>query len=161
MQNITPFLWFDKEAEDAATFYTSVFPNSKIVSVTRYGKEGFAVHHMPEGTVMSVSFILNGQQFQALNGGPLFPFTEAVSFLVDCKDQKEVDYYWAKLSARPESEQCGWLKDKFGLSWQIHPKRLSELLSEKDSVKAGRVMNAMLTMKKIVIADLENAYAGK
>src|SRR5689334_19200265 len=121
MQKITPNLWFDKEAEEAANFYCSVFKNSKIGKISRYGKEGFEVHKMPEGTVLTVAFQLEGQDFLALNAGPVFKFNEAVSFIVDCKDQAEVDYYWEKLSAMPESEQCGWLKDKYGLSWQIIP----------------------------------------
>lgn len=157
-QKITPHLWFDKEAEDAAKFYTSVFKNSSIGTVSRYPKEGFEVHHMPEGTAMTVTFSLDGQEFMALNAGPVFKFNEAISFIVDCADQAEVDYYWEKLSAHPENEQCGWVKDKFGLSWQIVPKQLGELMSNPDKAKAGRVMQAMLQMKKIVIADLEKAY---
>lgn len=168
MQKISPFLWFDTQAEDAAKFYVSIFSakggsasgrkNSKITNVTRYGKEGFDVHHMPEGTAMTVNFELDGQEFTALNGGPLFKFTEAVSFSVSCDSQEEVDMYWEKLIADGgEESQCGWLKDKFGLSWQIVPKRLGELMGDKDAEKAGRVMNAMLQMKKIIIADLEKA----
>jgi predicted 3-demethylubiquinone-9 3-methyltransferase (glyoxalase superfamily) len=154
VQKIIPFLWFDKEAEEAAKLYTSIFPNSKILSVSRYGKEGFEIHHMPEGTAMTVGFELNGQEFTALNGGPIYKFTEAVSFVVACETQEEVDYFWNKLSAVPEAEQCGWLKDKFGLSWQVIPKALGDLLS-KD--RSGNVMKAMLGMKKIVIKDLEAA----
>jgi predicted 3-demethylubiquinone-9 3-methyltransferase (glyoxalase superfamily) len=161
MQKITPFLWFDREAEEAAKFYTSVLKNSRIGAVTRYGKEGYEVHKMPEGTAMTVEFTLEGQQFVALNGGPVFKFTEAISFSVDCGSQDEVDYFWEKLSAVPEAEQCGWLKDRFGLSWQIVPRQLVKMLSDKDPVKAGRVMQAMLKMKKIVIADLQKAYDGK
>ncbi len=161
MQKITPFLWFDGKAEEAAKFYTAIFNNSKINSISRYGKEGYEVHHMPEGTAMTVDFTLEGQHFIALNGGPMFRFTEAISFIVDCKNQEEVDHYWDRLSAHPESEQCGWLKDKFGVSWQIIPKQLGEMLGVGDSVKAGRVMQAMLQMKKIVIADLKKAYDGK
>lgn len=158
VQKIIPFLWFDKEAEDAAKLYTAIFPNSKILSVSRYGKEGFEIHHMPEGTAMTVGFELNGQEFTALNGGPLYKFTEAVSFVIACETQEEVDFFWDKLSAVPESEQCGWLKDKFGLSWQVIPKQLGDLMS-KD--KSGRVMTAMLQMKKIIIKDLEDAFEGK
>jgi predicted 3-demethylubiquinone-9 3-methyltransferase (glyoxalase superfamily) len=158
MQKITPFLWFDTQAEEAAKLYTSLFKNSRILAVTRYGKEGFEVHHMPEGTVMTVQFELDGQQFSAINGGPLFPFTEAVSFSVDCADQAEVDYFWNALTSDGGQEsQCGWCKDKFGLSWQINPRRLGELLSDKDPKKAGRVMAAMLKMKKIDIQALEDA----
>ncbi len=168
IQKITPFLWFDKEAEDAAKFYTSIFSgsasggkNSKIGSVSRYGKEGFEVHKMPEGTAMVVEFELEGQKFSALNGGPVFKFNESISFLVSCETQEEVDYYWNKLSAVPESGQCGWLKDRFGLSWQIVPNALGELMSDPDPAKAGRVMNAMLKMKKLDIADLKKAYENK
>jgi len=153
-QKITPYLWFDKEAEDAAKFYTSIFKNSKVGNVSRYGKEGFEIHKMPEGVAMTVEFTLEGQKFVALNGGPVFKFNEAISFLVDCETQGEVDYFWEKLSADPASEQCGWLKDKFGLSWQIIPTALSEFLA-KD--KLGRVMKAMLKMKKIIVADLKKA----
>lgn len=159
-QKITPHLWFDKEAEEAVKFYTSIFKNSKIGNVSRYGKEGFEIHGMPEGTTMTVEFELEGQKFLALNGGPVFKFNEAISFMVHCDSQKEVDYFWKKLSAVPESEQCGWLKDKYGLSWQIIPNALGKLLSDPDPEKAGRVMNAMLKMKKIVIKDLEKAYEG-
>ncbi|MBI3379133.1 VOC family protein [Candidatus Gottesmanbacteria bacterium] len=161
MQKITPFLWFDKEAEEAAKFYVSIFKNSKILNVSRYPKEGFEVHHMPEGTAMTVEFILEGQKFLALNAGPVFKFNEAISFVVDCQTQEEVDYFWNKLSAVKESGQCGWLKDKYGLSWQIIPKQLGEMLSDKDPQKAGRTMQAMLTMKKIDIAGLNKAYEGK
>jgi predicted 3-demethylubiquinone-9 3-methyltransferase (glyoxalase superfamily) len=156
-QKIIPFLWFDKQAEEAAKFYTAIFKNSKITNVSRYGKEGYEVHKMPEGTAMTVEFILEGQRFSALNGGPLFKFSEAISFLVSCDNQEEVDYYWEKLSADPNAEQCGWLKDKFGLSWQIIPNQLGELLSDPDAAKAGRVMHAMLQMKKLDIAKLQEA----
>jgi len=143
MQKITPFLWFDNQAEEAAEFYTSVFKNAKIHEVQRYGDEGSKVAGMPAGTVMTVDFELNGLPFTALNGGPLFAFTEAISFVVNCEDQAEIDYYWEKLSAHPESEQCGWLKDKYGVSWQIVPKDMSEL------VRSHEAMKAMLSMKKI------------
>lgn len=160
MPKITPSLWFDKNAEEAVDFYVSIFPNSKIGNITYYSKEGFEIHHMPEGSVLTVEFELDGKSFLALNGGPVFKFNEAVSFIIECKDQEEVDYYWEKLSAVPESEQCGWLKDKFGLSWQVTPKILNQMLADPDKEKAGRVMKAMLQMKKIVIADLEKAAEG-
>jgi predicted 3-demethylubiquinone-9 3-methyltransferase (glyoxalase superfamily) len=155
MQKITPFLWFDTEGEDAARFYTSVFPNSKIGEIARYGSAG----PRPEGTVMTVSFELDGQRFVALNGGPEFTFSEAVSFLVNCDTQDEVDSYWSALSAGGEEGPCGWLKDKFGLSWQIVPKRLPELLADPDRERAQRVMEAMLKMKKIEVDELERAAA--
>jgi predicted 3-demethylubiquinone-9 3-methyltransferase (glyoxalase superfamily) len=156
MPKITPFLWFDTQAEEAAKFYVSVFRNSKIVSVARYGDAGPG----RKGSVMTVTFELDGQPFIALNGGPQFKFTEAVSFSVDCKSQQEVDEFWAKLSAGGEEGPCGWLKDKYGLSWQINPTVLGEMLSDPDRAKANRVMEAMLKMKKIVIEDLKEAYRG-
>jgi predicted 3-demethylubiquinone-9 3-methyltransferase (glyoxalase superfamily) len=155
MQKITPFLWFDTEGEDAARFYTSVFPNSKIGEIARYGSAG----PRPEGTVMTVSFELDGQRFVALNGGPEFAFSEAVSFLVNCDTQDEVDSYWSALSEGGEEGPCGWLKDKFGLSWQIVPNRLSELLADPDRERAQRVMEAMLKMRKIEVDELERAAA--
>ena len=155
MQKLTPCLWFDTEGEDAANFYTSVFPNSKIREIARYGSAG----PRDEGTVMTVSFELDGQEFVALNGGPGFTFNEAVSFQVSCKDQEEVDAYWSKLSEGGEEGPCGWLKDKFGLSWQIVPTALPELLGDPDAEKAQRVMAAMLKMGKIEIAELEEAAA--
>jgi predicted 3-demethylubiquinone-9 3-methyltransferase (glyoxalase superfamily) len=155
MQTITPCLWFDTEGEDAAHLYTSIFPNSKILDITRYGSAG----PRPEGTVMTVSFELDGHEFVALNGGPDFTFSEAVSFQVSCKNQDEVDSYWSKLSEGGEEGPCGWLKDKFGLSWQIVPTALPELLADPDHEKAQRVMAAMMKMKKIEIADLERAAA--
>jgi predicted 3-demethylubiquinone-9 3-methyltransferase (glyoxalase superfamily) len=151
-QKITPFLWFDNNAKEAAEFYTEVFKNSKITDVARYS-EGSP---MPAGTVMTVAFELDGQKFTALNGGPHFTFNPSVSFVISCENQEEIDYYWNKLSADPESEQCGWLKDKFGLSWQVVPANMGELMS-KDKSKAGRVMTALMKMKKLIIADLENA----
>jgi predicted 3-demethylubiquinone-9 3-methyltransferase (glyoxalase superfamily) len=157
MQKITPFLWFDNQAEEAANFYTSIFKNSKIVKVARYGEAGPG----PAGTAMTVVFQINGQEFIALNGGPYFKFTEAVSFSVDCKNQQEVDEYWEKLSAGGEEGQCGWLKDKYGLSWQVNPTVLGEMLSDPDPQKAKRVMEAMLKMKKIEIAVLQQAYDQK
>jgi predicted 3-demethylubiquinone-9 3-methyltransferase (glyoxalase superfamily) len=155
MPEITPFLWFDTEGEEAAKFYTSVFPNSKIVDVARYGSAG----PRPEGMVMTVSFELDGQKFVALNGGPEFKFNEAISFEVSCKDQEEVDTYWSKLSEGGEEGPCGWLKDKFGVSWQIVPTVLVELLTDPDREKSQRVMQAMLSMKKIEIDELERAAA--
>jgi len=161
-QKITSNLWFDRQAEEAARFYTGIFKNSKILNITRYGKEGFDIHKMPEGTVMTVEFTIEGQEFVALNGRPVFQFNEAVSFIINCTDQQEVDYYWQKLSdgGDPRSQQCGWLKDKFGLSWQVVPVRLPELLKDKDREKSGRVMKALLQMKKIDIHVLEEAYEG-
>src|SRR5438093_7938039 len=153
MQTITPCLWFDTEGEDAARFYTSIFPDSKITEVTRYGSAG----PRPEGTVMTVDFELDGQAFLALNGGPNFTFSEAISFQVFCESQDEVDAYWSKLSDGGEQGPCGWLKDRFGLSWQIVPTVLPELLGDPDAAKSQRVMQAMLGMKKIEIAGLEQA----
>jgi predicted 3-demethylubiquinone-9 3-methyltransferase (glyoxalase superfamily) len=155
MPEITPFLWFDTEGEEAAKFYTSVFPNSKIVDVTRYGSAG----PRPEGMVMTVSFELNGQRFVALNGGPEFTFNEAISFEVSCKDQEEVDAFWSKLSEGGEEGPCGWLKDKYGVSWQVVPTVLVDLLVDPDREKSQRVMQAMLSMKKIEIDALERAAA--
>jgi len=160
LQKITPCLWFDTQAEDAAKFYTSIFKNSGIGKISRYGKEGFEIHHRPEGSVMMVVFRLEGQEFSALNGGPLFKFSEAISFVVSCETQAEIDDYWDKLGrgGDPKAQQCGWLKDKFGLSWQIVPRALAEMLQDKDPAKAKRVMEAMLQMKKIDIAGLKRAY---
>jgi predicted 3-demethylubiquinone-9 3-methyltransferase (glyoxalase superfamily) len=153
MQPITPCLWFDTEGEKAAELYTSVFPNSKIVEVTRYGSAG----PRTEGTVMTVEFELNGLSFVALNGGPDFTFSEAISFQVACKDQDEVDYYWRALSEGGEEGPCGWVKDRFGLSWQIVPTRMNELLSDPDPERAQRAMAAMLKMRKIDLAEIERA----
>jgi predicted 3-demethylubiquinone-9 3-methyltransferase (glyoxalase superfamily) len=155
MQKLTPCLWFDTEGEEAARFYTSVFPNSKILEVNRYGSAG----PRDEGTVMTVSFELDGQRFTALNGGPDFTFSEAISFEVSCESQDEVDRYWSTLSEGGEEGPCGWLKDKFGVSWQIVPKVLVELISDPDQEKAQRVMAAMLKMRKIEIDELERAAA--
>lgn len=155
MQKITPYLWFDTEGEDAARFYASVFPNSRILDISRYGSAG----PRPEGMVMTVSFELDGQHFVALNGGPDFTFDEAVSFQVECENQGEVDRYWSALSEGGEEGPCGWLKDRFGLSWQIVPKRLIELLADPDAERSQRVMAAMLEMKKIVVDELEQAAA--
>jgi predicted 3-demethylubiquinone-9 3-methyltransferase (glyoxalase superfamily) len=154
MQKITPFLWFDGKAEEAANLYTSIFKNSKILNISRYGEEGPG----PAGTVMTVTFQLDGQEFTALNGGPMFKFTEAISFFVNCETQEEVDELWEKLSEGGEEEQCGWLKDKYGVSWQIVPTALMEMLQDKDAERAQRVMKAMLQMKKIDIETLKQAY---
>lgn len=163
IQKITPFLWFDNQAEEAVNFYTAIFKNSRIVRVTRYGQAGAEASGRPEGTVMTVAFQLEGQDFVALNGGPYFKFTEAISFVVNCESQDEVDFYWEELSkgGDPKVQQCGWLKDKYSLSWQIVPKELSELLSDPDPIKSQRVMKAMLQMKKIDIETLRRASAAK
>jgi len=157
MQKITPFLWFDNQAEEAMNFYVSIFKNSKVLSVNRYGEGAPA----PKGTVMTANFQLEGQAFTALNGGPMFKFTPAISFVVHCETQAEVDEYWAKLSAGGKENQCAWLDDKFGVSWQIVPNALIELLSDPDPVKSGRVMQAMLQMKKIDVEKLKQAYEGR
>ncbi|MDQ4079603.1 MAG: VOC family protein [Gemmatimonadota bacterium] len=157
VQTISPFLWFDNRAEDAAKFYVSIFPNSRILGVSRYGEAGPG----PKGTVMTVSFELDGQRFIALNGGPQFTFTEAISFSVNCETQEEVDRYWSKLtSGGGEEGPCGWLKDRYGLSWQVNPRVLGELVSDPDPTKAKRAMEAMLKMKKIDIATLQRAAQG-
>jgi predicted 3-demethylubiquinone-9 3-methyltransferase (glyoxalase superfamily) len=156
MQKIRPFLWFDNQAEEAMNFYVSIFKNSKVGKVSRYGDAGPG----PKGTVRSATFQLEGQEFMALNGGPLFHFTEAISFFVDCKTQEEVDELWDKLCAGGQPSRCGWLKDKFGLSWQIVPSALMEMLQDKDPQKSKRVMQAMLQMSKIDIAGLKRAYEG-
>ena len=157
MPKITPFLWFDHQAEEAANFYVSIFKNSKILEISRYGEIGPG----PKGSVMTVTFQLDGHEFIALNGGPHFKFTEAISFSVDCKTQKEVDDYWEALSAGGEKSQCGWLKDKYGLSWQINPAILGEMLSDPDPEKSQRVMTAMLKMQKIDMETLQKAYDGR
>jgi predicted 3-demethylubiquinone-9 3-methyltransferase (glyoxalase superfamily) len=157
MPKITPFLWYDNQAEEAAALYTSVFPDSRIVSVTRYGEAGPG----PVGSAMTVVFVLEGQEFIALNGGPIFKFNEAVSFSIDCSSQDEVDHYWDRLSEGGEESQCGWLKDRFGLSWQVNPRVLGEMLSDPDPARAKRSMEAMLRMKKIDIAELRRAYDGE
>ncbi len=154
MQKITPFLWFDNQAEEAINFYTSIFKNSRIKDVSRYGEGGPG----PAGSVITASFELEGQEFIALNGGPQFQFNESISFLVNCESQEEVDELWAKLTEGGEEQPCGWLKDKFGLSWQIVPTILGKLMSDPDPVKAGNVTQAMLQMKKIDIAALQRAY---
>ncbi len=160
MQKITPDLWFDNSAEEAAKFYTSIFKNSKIIDVARYGEAGAKVSGRPKGTVMTVIFEIEGQRFMALNGGPVFKFSPAISFLVNCETQEEVDDLWEKLSQGGEKEQCGWLKDKYGVSWQIVPNALGEMLQDKDAKKSERVMEAMLQMKKIDVEGLKKAYAG-
>ncbi len=153
MPKITPFLWFDTEAEEAANLYVSIFPNSKIVSVTRFGAGGPA----PAGSVMTVQFELGGLPLVALNGGPHYHFTEAVSFSIDCRTQDDIDYYWSKLTEGGQEGQCGWLKDRFGLSWQVVPTRIGELLGGSDPEKSKRAFRAMMGMKKLDIAALENA----
>jgi predicted 3-demethylubiquinone-9 3-methyltransferase (glyoxalase superfamily) len=162
-QKITPFLWFDNQAEEAVSFYTSIFKNSRIVSIARYGEEGAEASGRPTGTVMTIAFRLDGQEFVALNGGPIFKFTEAISFVVNCESQDEVDRYWEKLSegGDPKAQQCGWLKDKYGLSWQIVPTVLITLLNDPDPERSRRVMKAMLQMKKIDIATLKKAADGQ
>ena len=162
MQKITPFLWFDDQAEEAAKFYTSIFKNSKVGKITRYGESAEKAARRPAGSVMTVEFELEGQKFTALNGGPVFKFNESISFVVNCDTQEEVDYFWEKLSADGGQEsQCGWLKDKFGVSWQIVPTVLIEMLQDKDSEKSERVMKAMLQMQKIDIKTLKEAYERK
>jgi predicted 3-demethylubiquinone-9 3-methyltransferase (glyoxalase superfamily) len=161
-QKISPCLWFDDQAEEAAKFYTSVFPNSKIGAVTRYGEVGHEIHGRPAGSVMTVEFEINGQGFTALNGGPVFKFNEAVSFQVPCDSQEEIDFFWAKLSegGDPNAQQCGWLKDKFGLSWQVVPLGMAEMLKDPSSPGAQRAMTTLLRMKKIDVAELKRAHAG-
>jgi predicted 3-demethylubiquinone-9 3-methyltransferase (glyoxalase superfamily) len=156
VQKITPFLWFDNQAEEAMNFYTSIFKKAKIGNVSRYGEGGPG----PKGSVMVASFELDGMHFTALNGGPQFKFTEAISFYVSCESQDEVDHYWDKLSEGGQTQRCGWLKDKFGVSWQIIPSALPKLMGDPDRAKAGRVMQAMLQMKKIEVAKLQQAYDG-
>ncbi len=156
MQRIVPFLWFDSNAEEAANFYVSIFKNSKVGHISRYGEAGPG----PRGSVMVVTFELDGQELMALNGGPQFKFSEAISLVVNCKNQEEVDYYWERLSAGGQKVECGWLKDKFGLSWQVVPTILGELLADKDPQKLERVMKAMLQMKKIDVAGLKRAAEG-
>ena len=160
VQKITPFLWFDNQAEDAAKFYVSIFNNSALGAVNRYGKEGFEVHGRPEGSVMTVAFRLEGQGFTALNGGPHFKFSEAISFVVRCETQSEVDHYWDELSKGGDerAQRCGWLKDKYGVSWQIVPTVLFELMGGADARRSQRVMQAMLQMKKFDVAALRQAY---
>jgi predicted 3-demethylubiquinone-9 3-methyltransferase (glyoxalase superfamily) len=157
MQKITPFLWFDNNAEEAMNFYVSTFKNSKVLTVTRYGDAGPG----PKGTVMTTEFELDGAKFVALNGGPHFKFTEAISFVINCETQEEIDYFWEKLSAGGEKSRCGWLKDKFGLSWQVTPSIMTELIGDKDPEKSKRVMQAMMQMDKLEIEPLKRAHAGE
>ena len=160
MQKITPCLWFDGNAEEAVNFYTAIFKNSKIGNISRYGEAGYEIHRKPAGTVLTIEFELNGQAFTALNGGPVFKFNEAISFQVSCESQEEVDYSWGKLSegGDMQAQRCGWLKDKYGLSWQIVPTVLGEMLQDKDAEKSARVMKALLQMGKIDIKNLKQAY---
>ncbi|MES2069799.1 MAG: VOC family protein [Pseudomonadota bacterium] len=162
LQKITPCLWFDDQAEEAAKFYTGIFPNSKIGRISRYSEVGHELHGRPAGSVMVVAFELDGQSFTALNGGPVFKFNEAISFQVNCETQEEVDFFWQKLSAGGDekAQQCGWLKDKYGASWQIVPSILPELLADGASEQSKRAMQALLQMKKLDIAQLKRAYAG-
>jgi predicted 3-demethylubiquinone-9 3-methyltransferase (glyoxalase superfamily) len=160
-QKITPFLWFNDQAEEAAKFYISTFENSKIGKITRYDEESTGPTGRPAGSVMTIEFELEGQRFVGLNGGTHFKFTEAVSFVINCETQEEVDHFWSKLSAGGEESRCGWLKDKFGLSWQVVPVVLIEMLADEDAAKAKRVMRAMLQMDKIDISTLQKAYDGK
>ena len=159
---IAPCLWFDDQAEEAVRFYLTIFKSANVLSLSRYGKAGQEVHHRPEGSVMAIAFELDGQPFTALNGGPVFKFNEAISLQVYCESQDEVDYYWTKLSegGDDKAQQCGWLKDKYGVSWQVVPTILPELIGDPTSDKSQRAMQAMLGMKKINIEDLKRAYAG-
>jgi len=159
MQKITPFLWFDGQAEEAAKFYVSIFKRSKILNITRYGESGAQASGRPKNSVMTVAFEIAGRKFTALNGGPQFKFNEAISFVVSCRTQKEIDYFWRKLSAGGKEVQCGWLKDKFGVSWQVVPDVLGELLSG-DAAKSQRVMQTLLQMVKLDIKALKQAYSG-
>src|SRR5213595_727410 len=162
MQKITPFLWFDDQAEDAVNFYTSLFKNSKTGRILRYNAEAAEKTGRPVGSVLTIEFEIEGQKFVALNGGPLFKFNESVSFVINCETQEEVDYFWGKLTADGgEESACGWLRDKFGLSWQVTPTVLIDMLNDKDPKKAGRVMKAMMQMQKIEINKLKAAYGGK
>jgi predicted 3-demethylubiquinone-9 3-methyltransferase (glyoxalase superfamily) len=160
LSKITPCLWFDSEAEEATWFYTAIFRNSRIVAVSRYGKAGQEIHGRPPGSVMAVAFELEGQTFTALNGGPIFRFNEAISFQIMCDTQEEVDYYWTRLSkgGDEKAQQCGWLKDKYGVSWQVVPKALLDMLGDHTSEKSERAMTSMLQMKKLDIDALERAY---
>ena len=158
MQIITPCLWFDNKAVAAVNFYTSIFKNSKIGIISRYSEEGAKASGMPKGSVMTITFQLNGQDFMALNGGPVFTFTPAISFVVNCEDQQEIDEFWEKLSVGGEKSVCGWLKDKYGVSWQIVPTVLSEMMKDKETEKSARVMKALLQMTKIDIETLKQAY---
>lgn len=162
LQKITPCLWFDTQAEAAARFYCSIFEDSRILRISHYGEAGYDTHGMPPGSVLTVAFELAGQAFTALNGGPVFKFNEAISWQVGCDDQDELDRYWTQLSAGgdPRAQQCGWLKDKFGMSWQIVPVTLADMMNDPDVEKTGRLMHALLQMKKLDIAQLQQAYRG-
>jgi len=160
MQKITPFLWFNIQAEEAVDFYVAVFKNSKIYDISRYSHAAAKASGMPEESVMTISFELNGQKFVALNGGPHFQFNPSVSFVISCKNQQEIDYYWEKLTQGGTEEQCGWLRDKFGLSWQVVPANIDELMKDPDPVKSERAMNALLKMKKLDMQKLEDAFYG-
>jgi predicted 3-demethylubiquinone-9 3-methyltransferase (glyoxalase superfamily) len=162
-QRISPCLWFDTQAEEAARYYTGIFPNSRIGKITRYGTAGYEVHHRPAGTVMTVAFELDGQPFTALNGGPDFTFNEAISLQVGCDTQQEIDFFWEKLSAGgdPRAQQCGWLKDKYGVSWQIVPNIMDDLFKDEKSEGSQRAMEALLEMKKLNIDELQRAYEGE
>lgn len=159
-QRITNCLWFDTQGEEAANFYVSIFPNSSIGKISRYGKEGFEYHRKEPGTAMVVEFVLDGQSFMALNGGPDFKFSEAISFVINCETQEEIDYYWAKLTEGGEEVQCGWLKDKFGLSWQVVPVQLSEMMTHPDTERSQRVVKAFMQMKKFDLERLQQEFDG-
>lgn len=162
-QRISPCLWFDDQAEEAARFYVGIFNNSRIVAITRYGTAGFEIHNRPAGSVMTIAFDLDGQSFTALNGGPMFKFNEAISLQVYCATQDEIDYYWKKLTAGgdPAAQQCGWLKDRYGVSWQVVPHGMEEMLKDEESAGAERAMEAMLRMKKVDMAEIQRAYDGR
>jgi predicted 3-demethylubiquinone-9 3-methyltransferase (glyoxalase superfamily) len=162
VQRISPCLWFDNQAEEAANFYTKIFPNSRIGLISRYGEAGREIHQRPAGSVMTVAFELDGQPFTALNGGPVFKFTEAISLQVNCETQQEVDHYWTRLSegGDPKAQQCGWLKDKYGVSWQVVPEVLPQMMAGPDRAKSERVMTVLLKMKELEIAELKRAYEG-
>ena len=159
---ISPCLWFDTEAEEAVHFYTRIFTTSQMVKVSYYGKAGYEIHHRPAGSVLTVAFELEGQSFTALNGGPMFKFNEAISLVVNCASQEEIDYYWNALGVggEPRAQQCGWLKDQFGVSWQVVPATLADMMTDPDSAKSERVMTALLAMKKLDLVALQRAYAG-
>ena len=163
IQRIAPCLWFDDQAEEAAKFYTGIFKRSKVLAISRYSKASVEIHKRPEGSVMTVEFRLEGQRFTALNGGPIFKFNEAVSLQIFCENQKELDYYWERLGegGDPKAQMCGWLKDRYGLSWQVVPTGMEKMLKDYKSEKAQRAMAAMMQMKKLDIAKLKRAYAGK
>lgn len=163
IQTITPNLWFANNAEEAVRFYTSVFKNSRIGRISYYGKEGFEIHKMPEGAVLTIEFFLGEQRFLALNGGALFKFNESISFIINCENQQEIDYYWERLceGGDPNAQQCGWLKDKFGLSWQVVPSKIDDMIVGVADARSERVMKALLQMKKLDLAKLEEAYNGK